>query len=410
MDGAFACPECGSEIEVEGLAPGRQVRCGFCDRLLEVPYLPRVPAAAMRRQRFGRPAWWRWAWAGLAVLAVVAASVGGYKAVRRYFRSAREGSIHKLLASSRANEQAGRLDQALVDLDAALELARQSGAQSGAILAEQRPRRAALAVKEAQTQLDRLRNRGPKAFPLGEWLTLIARSEKDPDLAPSAAGIREEFGRSATRQARYELDAARQDDEAGRALESLRGCDRVAHLLPHLPDAAEKELRGEAGALADRLIRSHGVAIELTRGALVLGTPEDYRTHLVPVLVKGLEGKGFLPYRESSPWRSAWDHARYRLRVDIAEKFVDTYMMSQNRLTRIEGRLNLTTADRPVWQTAPTAVTQVPLPGLPVYLSNKLAATTERTDEAERIFYENARKQIDEKFGFALSNMPVCCP
>ena len=27
MDGSFACPECGSEVEVEGLAPGRQVRC-----------------------------------------------------------------------------------------------------------------------------------------------------------------------------------------------------------------------------------------------------------------------------------------------------------------------------------------------------------------------------------------------
>ena len=42
MEGSFACPECGTFVEVHGLAPGRQVRCGFCNRLLEVPYLPRA--------------------------------------------------------------------------------------------------------------------------------------------------------------------------------------------------------------------------------------------------------------------------------------------------------------------------------------------------------------------------------
>lgn len=410
MDGAFACPECGSAIEVEGLAPGRQVRCGFCDRLLEVPYLPRVPSAGMKRQRFGRSPGRRWAWAGLTVLAVLLVGIGGYRAVRRYFRSAREGSIHRLVASSRANEQAGRLDQALVELDAALDLARQSGSQDSSVLAEQRPRRAALAVKEALTQLDRLRNHGPTAFPLGEWLTLVARCTKDPDLAPVAGKIGKEFGQSVTRQARYELETALKDDRAGRAAAAMRGCDRVAHILPHVPEGSEKELRQEAGALATRLIQSHGVAIEMPGGDLVLGTPETYRTHLVPVLVKGLEAKGFLPYQKSSPWRSAWDHARYRLRLEINEQYADTYMMSQNRLTRIEVRLNLTTAGQSVWQTAPRAVTQVPLPNLPVYLSNKLAATTERTDECERIFYENARSQIDEKISFSLTNMPVCCP
>ena len=57
MDGSFACPECGSDVEVRGLAPGRQVRCGFCHRLLEVPYLPRAAGPSWKRRRFARPKW-----------------------------------------------------------------------------------------------------------------------------------------------------------------------------------------------------------------------------------------------------------------------------------------------------------------------------------------------------------------
>ena len=71
MDEAFACPECGTNVEVRGLAPGRQVRCGFCHRLLEVPYIRRVDAPGWRRRRFGRPWWVTWAWAGLGALVVL---------------------------------------------------------------------------------------------------------------------------------------------------------------------------------------------------------------------------------------------------------------------------------------------------------------------------------------------------
>ena len=52
MDGSFACPECGSDVEVRGLAPGRQVRCGFCHRLLEVPYLPRAAGRILETPSF----------------------------------------------------------------------------------------------------------------------------------------------------------------------------------------------------------------------------------------------------------------------------------------------------------------------------------------------------------------------
>ena len=86
------------------------------------------------------------------------------------------------------------------------------------------------------------------------------------------------------------------------------------------------------------------------------------------------------------------------------------YLSSENRLTRIEARLSLTSRVKSVWQTMPTALTTVPMPGLPAYLARSVAASPARREEFERLLYDNARGQIDGKFSQALSNMPPCCP
>ena len=78
MDGSFACPECGSSVEVAGLAPGRQVRCGFCNRLLEVPYLPRAAESAWKRRRFARPRWFVWACVALGLVSVASLGTGTF--------------------------------------------------------------------------------------------------------------------------------------------------------------------------------------------------------------------------------------------------------------------------------------------------------------------------------------------
>lgn len=77
MEGSFACPECGASVELAGLAPGRQVRCPFCHRFLEVPYLPRTTDKESKRRRFQKPWWVVWAWAALGVAAVIIAGAGG---------------------------------------------------------------------------------------------------------------------------------------------------------------------------------------------------------------------------------------------------------------------------------------------------------------------------------------------
>ena len=130
----------------------------------------------------------------------------------------------------------------------------------------------------------------------------------------------------------------------------------------------------------------------------------------MPVLKKALEAKGFLPYRESSFWRQEWDHALYHVSLDVIEQLEGDYLSSANRLTRIEARLTLASRGTAKWhwQTNPTARSAVPLPNLPAYLSSRMAMSGERSDEMERLLYDNARGQIHDKFAHALSNMPAC--
>jgi hypothetical protein len=79
-------------------------------------------------------------------------------------------------------------------------------------------------------------------------------------------------------------------------------------------------------------------------------------------------------------------------------------------LTRIEVRLTVTRANqaKPIFQTMPTARSTVPLPKLPLYLSNRLAMPGERTEEVEKLLRDDARGQIDERLAHSLSNMPEC--
>src|SRR5260370_10276102 len=112
MDGTFACPECGCEICLRGLSPGRQVVCDWCKSLVEVPYIPRADQIKrMRRDRtrarahrLRLPAW-AWAVAGLLSVAIVLASVG--RVVVGRWQSAEAATVAQLVESSRAAAGAG---------------------------------------------------------------------------------------------------------------------------------------------------------------------------------------------------------------------------------------------------------------------------------------------------------------
>ena len=356
MDGSFACPECGSSVEVKGLAPGRQVRCGFCNRLLEVPFLPRAADARWKRRRFARPKWFVWVSAALAVVLVAILATWAFRFVTRQYDFAQQRPINHLLESSKVNEADGRLDLALLDLDTAIEMARKAGPDYLVRLDDWGKKRPGLARREAENVVDRLRSARPLAFPLGDWLNLIARADKDRDLSPLSNSINQQFLVALNREIDSELAAARQSFASGQVLSSFTYCERIAGLIDHLPPDKSAKVRADTEDLVIRLVSTHGVIIESIQGQFVFGS-QSYISNLVPVIVKAFEAKGYLPCRESYHWRKQWKHAIYHTSIIISERLEGTYLSSANRLTRIEVRLTVTTPSQPlpIFQTMPTA-------------------------------------------------------
>jgi len=407
MDGSFACPECGSEVEVRGIAPGRQVRCRFCHSLLEVPYLPRAADASWKRQRFVRPRWVTWAWAALAVIATVVVIAGGWRFLQRQYDSYQERSITQLLESSRRHEAGGRLGEALIDLDAALELAVRAGPGLRSRLRQEQKKRPDLARRDAGDILNRLSRHEPRSFSVGDWLNLRARAAKDPDLASLVDPIEAQFQRALQRQVDFDLNAARRAFDSGEAVNSLAHCNQIPGLTRHLAPKIQQAVLGEAEHFVTQLVSTHGVNIEVPQGHFLFGS-SSYVSDMLPALAKTLESKAYLPNHESSPWSYLWSHALYQVRLDVSELQEGNYLSSQNRLARIQAELTLTSHGEVIWRTKPTARSKVPLPNLPAYQASRLASGQERSEAFEHLLYNNAREQINEIFRINLGNMPVC--
>ena len=407
MDGLFACPECGSDVEMGGVAPGRQVRCGFCHRLLEVPYLPRAAGPLRRHRRYVRPKWVTWAWAGLILVLVVVVTAGAVEIFRRRSNSIQDRAINELLATSGRHESEGRISEALIDLDAALELADRAGPAWVRRREQERSARAELARRVAGSRLETLCPNPSSTFRLGDWLNLIAWAERDTDLAPLAPRIVEGFQKSLIEEATRELALGRQLFESGKVSSAMDACDRVGALLQHFSKEAEPETRKEAESLANDLVGTAGIGVNVRPGNFVYGS-NSYVVALIPVLDRTLEAKGYLPRREKSVWQHAWRHAPFEARLDVDEKQEDRYFSSENRLTVIHIDLLVTQGQREIWRTSPRARSVVPLPGLPAYLATRAAVSPERSDEFERLLYKSARDQIDQKFSTSLASMPQC--
>jgi hypothetical protein len=407
MDGAFACPECGNRVEVRGLAPGRQVRCGFCRRLLEIPYLPRADAG-WKRRRFQRPKWVVWSYAALVTLAAVLGATSVWQFAKTQYRSAQDRSIKHLVESSRLHEREGRINQALIDLDAALDLAEKAGPATRARLAREREDRPLLARRDVEHELKRLRERDRSSFTVGLWLNLIARAANDADLEPLVQPIHEQFQAALAEQLAADLELARRSLALGEVARSLEACDRMAGLFKHLSPDERARIHSEAEKIVYQLVSTHGVNVTPPEGKFILGSLASYVSETVPVLVKGLEAKGYLPARESSPWRNLWKNALYTTSLEVKEQLAGSYMLSENRLTRIELHFSLTSTDQFKWDTMPTALSTVPLPRISAYVAAHAAASPERSPEFEKLLYNDARGQVNAKLANALSTMPAC--
>jgi hypothetical protein len=408
VEEAFACPECGSIVEVSGLAPGRQVRCGFCHRLLEVPYLPRIEEKSWKRRRVGRPWWVSWAWGAVGLAAVVVILVAMTRLVDRHERQSLERSIKDLTASSELKTQSGRLDQALVDLDTAINLCQESSRCTSELVAELKKMREGLAIREAHAVLDRLSENDVRPFPVGDWLTLKARAASDPDLLSLRGQVEERFQAKLKQRIEHDLDAAKAALASGQAGAAFQSCDAISPLLARLVPAEQSSLRSQADQLVSQLVNRHGIYLEIPRGHFLKGSESKYHASMMPELYRAVKAKGYLPQVTSPLWRDLWSHAPYRLALEVNEHLEGNYMASENRLTRIEASLTLYRQGNQIWKTTPAARTMVPLPSLPAYLSTRVALSPARMEEFEGLLYDNARSLIDEKFAFALSHMPGC--
>jgi hypothetical protein len=408
VEEAFACPECGSIVEVSGLALGRQVRCGFCHRLLEVPYLPRIEEKSWKRRRFGRPWWVPWAWGALGLAAAAVILMAMTRFVDHHERQAFERSIKDLTVSSEDKTKSGRLDQALVDLDTALNLCQQSSRCASELLAELRKKRQEVAIREAHTVLDRLSTDDVRPFPIGDWLTLKSRAASDPDLASLRGQVEEQFQGKLKQRIERDLNAAKSALASGQAGAAFESCEATAPLLARLTAAEQKSLRSQADQLVAQLVDRHGIFLVPPRGHFLRGSESKYQASMMPVLFKAVKAKGYVAQVSSPLWRDHWSRAPYRLALEVNERLEGNYMASENRLTRIEASLTLYRRGQQIWKTTPAARTMVPLPSLPAYLSTRVALSPARMDEFESMLYDNARSLIDEKFAFALSNMPGC--
>ena len=410
MNGSFACPECGGIVELRGKAPGRQVRCVFCQQLLEIPYLPRVPGSSGKRRRSAWPRWVVWAWSAVGLGLAVILVWGSLRVWRNHYQSVQKSSIRRLIASSEAHERAGHLNEALIELDTVLELAQNAGEPYRTTWEEQRKRRPDLARRDVEESLASLVRHDTSSLAIGEWLNLIARSEHDPDLEPLEPRIAHQFQSMVGKHVDAELASARRSFDSGKVIVSLQTCDRIAKLFRHLDAEGQQTRRRATEDLVTHLLESHGVVVEPTHGEFVFGSESSYTSKLEPVLVNGLEAKGYLPYRAGSPWAGLWKKARYRLQFHVSEQQEGSYLSSQSRLTLIRVHMTLTAHGAQKWQTFPGARSRVPIPNLPAYLSGRLAVQSDRSEEVERLLYKDALGQVDEKVGLALTNLPVCPP
>src|SRR5262245_11045942 len=121
MDGSFACPECGYELELSGTSPGRQIRCGWCETWVEVPFIPRAAVTSRwRSSRSRRPPWLPWAWGGIGLFALVVVLLVSIHTVNKLGRRKAETSVLAQIAQADALSKIGQFNQAREEYEAAL--------------------------------------------------------------------------------------------------------------------------------------------------------------------------------------------------------------------------------------------------------------------------------------------------
>lgn len=412
MDGVFACPECGNTLEVRGLSPGRHVRCEFCDRLVEIPFIPRVTDTSWRRSRFHQSPRQIVIWSSIGIVFIVLLFVALTKLALRQSRIERFRSVERLVESSAKQKESGVFGPALIDLDAAIDLLESMRfPEATTRLTELRRLRAEISRRDVEKSLSELGESSSRTddSSLGGWLTLRARIDKDPDLLPLKSKLESEF--AAYLQNKFEVDIAiaSQLGNSGRLEESLKTCLRIERELTYLPPDTADRWRSRVEAIVTGMIQSNGAVIVISTDDARIGSGRlSYLDLLRTTAAKVLQEKSYLILPDATPWDSLRSRSPYILNVEVAERWEGNYLSSRNRLARIMLRLQLTRASHGVWGGEAQSRSRVPLQGIPSSIANQLIVNPGRIDELELLLYQDAKSAIAGRLTEALRGMPPC--
>lgn len=407
MDGSFACPECGSELVLKGLSPGRQVRCGWCETWVEVPYLPRAGPRS-RRSRTSARRWVPLAWAGLGVLFVLVLGLGTIRVIRHRGSERTERALAELSDSAKSYESAGRLDQAREEIEKAVELTATLGPAHAERLEALRRQRDKLSKRAAEARLAATAT-ASHSQAIAECLALRAQAREDAALADLEDAIGVQLEKSRRAAAESDATAADAANLAGRTNEAIDLSTRVVQTVDELQDkAVRRRLQSGAEALVKAIVAKQGVVLEPVRGQFTLGSPRSYNETLHPILDGVLRQRGYLMRRPASPWNRLWDeHAPYHVAVEVAERHEGNYHQSQNRLSVIEARLSMSEKGSPIWRAGPLiGRSPLSLPKLPAFYESRVSVGDHRSEDFERLLYDKARELLIEKFPSLLRNLP----
>ena len=409
MVGVFACPECGEEVILEGLAPGRQTHCSACGTLVEVPYLPRVTPSGTGSRRFrsrkSRKLLKRAIAAGVAVVLIVAVGFSVVNLVRSRLGSAAKTRLNEVIASADTAERAARLDRALTEIEAAIRLADNPAASDGLGRDALRQRRDSLSQREAAGRLDQIAKLDP-ARAVGEALILRQRVKSDRALAALGSRVEQGLRDSRRRWFDQDMNSARISMDAGKPVDALTMARRAWTTSAELADAAS---RTRVELLVTEIVQAHGVIIEPVRGSFFLGSEEIYTKNILSPLQDALRMHAYIPAPPVAEWAELWrSQAPNRVTITIREMSEGLYLQSQNRSTRIECRVTLNRNRGPSWELVINARTgQGPiLTNMRAYQAGHLGTSSKRNTDQERLLFEDAFKFLLEQFGLRIRALP----
>ena len=409
MGGSFACPECGNSLELKGLTPGRQIRCGWCRTWVEVPFLPRAGGRARGvPPRSRRPKWVSRAWTGLALLAFVLIALGTSRMFQSHSRQVHEQALNRLTQAARDDERAGRFGPALATIEGALVEAARITPRNERRLAELKGWRDRVAHREIEARLTEFAGMDPERA-VGACLTLLARIHADPGLACFEEPVAEQCDRARERLVEADLKSARLAFESSDAARVIDLCERLVDTANTLETETRRRARAEADALVAQVITRRGLVVGTIDGQFVLGSEASYARMLQTRLVETLRRQGYVPRPSSSFWQSLWDRlAPFHLRVGVVETLPGPYMQSPNRTSAIDLTLVLQEKGKPsaIWERSINAQTRIPLRGLPALQASRLAVSDHRDPAVEHFLYEDARSLLVERLSMRLRSLP----